>query len=261
MGHIHFLGFGELITWSFIVGGILLLFSIKALSKKSLGVPQGLQNVAEAIVEFLLGIFEPELGKDLMPMLLPFFGTFFVFIFVSNIFLLIPYTQSPTAELSTTLALAVISVVGAHILAIKIKGVKRYIKDWVDPYPELTQKQKEEETGEKVGFFKSFFKKVSAFLFSGMMRIIVGLLIMLHVVDNGARLLSLTFRLFGNIFGEHFVFNMVTNVAIKNVMMVIPLFIPFMILVLDILVALIQTTVFCMLSAFYLKEEAGIHTH
>ncbi|MEW5802247.1 MAG: F0F1 ATP synthase subunit A [bacterium] len=252
---IHFLSQGESIFWTLLVTGGLILFSKLALSKKTLGVPEGLQNIAEAIVEFLLGTFEPELGKSLMPTVLPFIGTFFIFVFISNFFLLLPYAQCPTGDLSTTVALAVISLVGVHILSIKIKGIKKYLGDWVNPYPELTEKAEGEEGDGKSGFLK----KLSGFLYSSMMRIIVGLLIVLHVMDNAARLLSLSFRLFGNIFGEHTVYAMVSQVALGTWKMMIPLFIPLMILLIDILAAIIQTIVFCMLSAFYLKEEAAIH--
>jgi len=254
MGHgIHFLSQFESIFWTLVVTGGLAVFALIALSKKTLGVPEGLQNVAEAVVEFLLNMFEPEFGSALMPLVLPFIGTFFLFIFISNVFLLIPFTQCPTGDLSTTAALAIVSLVSVHILSIKLKGPKKYLGDWINPYPELFEKAEGEE--EKGGFLK----KISGFLYSSMMMIIVSLLILLHVMDNGARLLSLSFRLFGNIFGEHTVYSMVSQVALGTWRMVIPLFIPLLILVLDLLVTIIQTIVFCMLSAFYLKEEAAIH--
>ncbi|MCL6583277.1 MAG: F0F1 ATP synthase subunit A [bacterium] len=259
MGHgIHFLSYGESIFWTLLISGILIVFSKLALSQKNLGVPEGLQNLAEGLVEFMLGMFEPELGKKVMPLVLPFLGAFFLFILISNIFLLIPFAQCPTGDLSTTAALAVISLAGVHILSIKLKGFKKYVYDWFNPYPELTAKAEGEEEG-KVGPLKSIFKKISGFLYSGMMRIIVSLLIILHVMDNCARLLSLSFRLFGNIFGEHTVYAMVSQVAMGSYRMVIPLFIPLLILLLDVLAATIQTAVFCMLSTFYLKEEAAIH--
>ena len=91
------------------------------------------------------------------------------------------------------------------------------------------------------------------------MKIIVLFLVALHVVDNGARMLSLSLRLFGNIFGEHSVLAMVTDVAIKRYYFVIPVFIPFMIFCMDVLFAVIQTLVFVMLSLFYFKEELGVH--
>ncbi len=254
MGHgIHLLSEFELIFWTLIVTGGLTLFAIIALGKRTWGVPGSLQNVAESVVEFLINMFEPEFGKDLMPLLLPILGAFFLFILISNTFLLIPYTQCPTGDLSTTAALAFISIVGIHILSIKLKGPKKYLKDWISPYPELTQKaEAEENTG--------FLKKLSGLMYSSLMKIIIGLLIFLHFMDNGARLLSLSFRLFGNIFGEHTVYAMVSQLAMGTWQMVIPLFIPLLILIIDILVTIIQTIVFCMLIAFYLKEEAAIHT-
>jgi F-type H+-transporting ATPase subunit a len=250
---IHLLSSGELVCWTLIVTGGLALFAIIALGKRTWGVPGSLQNVAESVVEFLLNMFEPEFGKDLMPLLLPIIGAFFLFILISNTFLLIPFTHCPTGDLSTTAALAFVSIVGIHILSIKLKGPKKYLKDWINPYPELSEKAESEENA-------GFFKKLSGFLYLSLMKIIVCLLIFLHVMDNAARLLSLSFRLFGNIFGEHTVYAMVSQLATGTWQMVIPLFIPLLILIIDILVTIIQTVVFCMLVAFYLKEEAAIHT-
>ncbi|MGA1875927.1 MAG: F0F1 ATP synthase subunit A [bacterium] len=69
---------------------------------------------------------------------------------------------------------------------------------------------------------------------------------------------SLSLRLFGNIFGEHVVFHKVSEVAITKPFLVIPLFIPFLILALDTLIFAIQGIVFTYLSLFYLIEEAHI---
>ena len=90
-------------------------------------------------------------------------------------------------------------------------------------------------------------------------KILIGFFILLHVFDNGARLLSLSLRLFGNIFGEHTVLSMVTEIAIRNYYFVIPLAIPFMIFCLDLVFACVQTLVFVMLSLFYFKEELRVH--
>ena len=72
-------------------------------------------------------------------------------------------------------------------------------------------------------------------------KILIGFFILLHIFDNAARVLSLSLRLFGNIFGEHTVLTMVTEIAIKNYYFVIPLVIPFMILCLDLVFACVQT--------------------
>ena len=115
-------------------------------------------------------------------------------------------------------------------------------------------------------FFATSITAVGSFLnlFFGILKavpakILIALFIALHVLDNGARILSLSLRLFGNIFGEHTVLMMVTDVALKNYYYVVPLCIPFLIFCMDVLFALIQTAVFVMLSTFYFKEELGVH--
>jgi len=113
------------------------------------------------------------------------------------------------------------------------------------------------------GFVRPYIAKALNFSFGILKaipaKILIVLFIALHLLDNGARILSLSLRLFGNIFGEHTVLMMVTDVALKNYYYVIPLVIPFLIFCMDVLFALIQTAVFIMLSNFYFKEELGVH--
>ncbi|MBI4744138.1 MAG: F0F1 ATP synthase subunit A [Actinobacteria bacterium] len=189
---------------------------LKISKKKGSDVPEGLQNVSEAIVEILVNQIEPEVGEKWLPLILPFIGSFFFYILVANWIGLFPFGLSSTADLSTTLALALISIVGIQLISIRVNGVVGAIKEWFKPV------------------WWMFI-----------------LLIPLRILDNIARSLSLSLRLFGNIGGEHLVFEQVSHV--------VPYVLPIVLLLLSVLVGLIQAAVFSLLSLFYLIEEVGIH--
>jgi F-type H+-transporting ATPase subunit a len=96
-------------------------------------------------------------------------ATFFIFIFFSNVFGLIPGFFSPTANINTTLACALIVFVTTHVVGIKIHGVK-YIKHFLGPIWWLAP-----------------------------------LMLIIEIIGHFSRILSLTLRLFGNIMGEDLV--------------------------------------------------------
>ncbi len=249
---IHFgLTKGQLVIWTWIVMGIILILVYLFTRKKETGVPSKLQNIGEMIVEAIINMLEPNYGHDLTRKLLPLFGTFLIFLIVSNFFLIIPWGMPPTSDLSTTVALAVIALCAVHLLNLNLNGIKDVIKRWFNPYPEMTKREKlpkKASRGKRIGGLFNF----------GLIWGIVGFLIILHVIDNGARLMSLSLRLFGNIFGEHVIFHKVTEVAVARPYLVIPLAIPFIILIMDTLIFMIQAFVFTYLNIFYLIEEANI---
>lgn len=91
-----------------------------------------------------------------------FLTSLFIFILACNIISLIPWIEEPTTEVSTTLALGLVSFLYVQIAGIKAKGIKEYIKE----------------------FFSPFF-----------------LLFPLNIIGELAKIISISFRLFGNIFG------------------------------------------------------------
>ncbi|MGA1875926.1 MAG: F0F1 ATP synthase subunit A, partial [bacterium] len=173
---------GQLVVWTWIVIGIILLLVYLFMRKKEVGVPSKLQNLGEAIVEAIISLLEPNLGHDMTRRLLPLFGTFLIFILVSNVFLIIPEGQPPTSDLSTTLALACIALFTAHFLNFKFNGFKDSMKRWFNPQPELTKREKLPD-GARMG------AKIGSLFKFGLTWVIVGLLIAFHLIDNGARLL------------------------------------------------------------------------
>ena len=131
-------------------------------------VPKGAQNVFELIIggleEFMVEITGEE-GRAFFP----FIATFFLFIMFCNLIGLLPGFLSPTANINTTLSLALCTFVYTHYLGIKYHGAK-YIKHFLGPIPALAP---------------LFFP--------------------IEIIGHFARVLSLTLRLFGNIMGEDLV--------------------------------------------------------
>lgn len=268
----HGFGYNGNILYYFFFAGIVTILAIIFSSwvnirKKKEGMPSGLQNIAEAIIEFLINLIEPVLGEELVPIALPFLGTLFFFIILSNFLLILPqpFSNPPTGDISVTLALAFICIFGLHFYnAFIVNGPKKTLMMWLNPVPQLGSRNDHHSENElknkrKSGKRKSFGKLLIEFFKSLPMKILILVFIALKLVDNLARLLSLSLRLFGNIYGEHTILAATTEMALAQPALIVTLFIPFLILCFDVLVALIQAVVFTNLSLFYMKEEWGVH--
>lgn len=248
-----------------------IIFALSSYFKKKKDkVPSGIQNVAEAIVEFLVNLIEPVLGEKLVPVALPFLGTFFIFILLSNYLLILPhpFSNPPTGDISVAAALAIISVFGLQFYNVFIvNGPKKTLKLWLNPVPGLNGEESHDEESHMGNNVKetrkkekkSFGRTILGILKSLPVKLLVVVFIVLKVVDNVARILSLSLRLFGNIYGEHTILATTMEMALTKPALIITLFIPFLILCFDLMVALIQAVVFTYLSLFYMKEEWGVH--
>jgi len=155
------------VTYAVVVSLILLGLGTLAARKISL-VPTGAQNVFELIVggleDFMVEITGEE-GRAFYP----YICTVFLFIMFCNLIGLIPGFLSPTANINTTLSLALCTFAYTHYLGIKYHGAK-YIKHFLGPIPALAP-----------------------------------LFLPIEIIGHFARVLSLTLRLFGNIMGEDLV--------------------------------------------------------
>ncbi|MCP4682901.1 MAG: F0F1 ATP synthase subunit A [Desulfobacterales bacterium] len=194
---------------------IILIVSALLFGKGVQLLPKKGQNVFEVIIEglenFMVEISGPE-GRFFFP----FIATVFLFILVSNLIGLAPGLFSPTANLNTTLALALCTFVYTHIIGIKFHGFK-YIKQFMGPVWWLAP-----------------------------------LMLPIELIGHLARIMSLSVRLFGNIFGKETVLGILFMLAGLYLA-------PLPILFLGILVSFIQALVFMLLSIMYFvgaMEEA-----
>lgn len=142
----------------------LAIFSFVISGKLSL-VPGKVQSILEIVVDAFMGLVDETMGhkgRKYFPLVL----TFAVFIFVSNVLGLIPGLMPPTANLNTTLGLALIVFIATHVIGIREHGIK-YLKHFMGPVWWLAP-----------------------------------LMIPIEIIGHIARPVSLSLRLFGNMMGH-----------------------------------------------------------
>jgi F-type H+-transporting ATPase subunit a len=139
------------------------------LSTRRMGiVPHSFQNVMEVVVEqmetFLIATMGPK-GKKVFPLI----ATLGLFILTANLLGLVPGLESPTANLNTTVSLALVVFAATHVVGIRTHGMT-YLKQFIGPVWWLAP-----------------------------------LMIPIEIISHLSRPLSLSVRLFGNIEGGHIV--------------------------------------------------------
>ena len=194
---------------------LILLVSAAIFTRGLQLLPKKGQNVFEVIVEglenFMVDITGPE-GRFFFP----FIATLFLYILISNLIGLVPGFYPPTADINTTLSLALCTFVYTHFIGIKFHGTK-YIKHFLGPIWWLSP-----------------------------------LMLPIELIGHIARVMSLSIRLFGNIFGKETllgIFFMLAGLYLA----------PLPILFLGVLVSVLQALVFMLLSITYFvgaMEEA-----
>lgn len=201
-------------TWFAMLLLIGLAIAARLTLKKS--APTGIQNFFEVIVkgleDFIEEIMGPE-GKHYFPLI----ASLFLFILVSNLMGLVPGFESPTANLNTTLALALCSFAATHYIGLRRHGF---------------------------GYVKHFM---------GPMWALAPLMFIIEGISHLARVVSLSFRLFGNMIAKHKL--LIVLVAL------VPYLVPSLVLALGLFVGFIQAGVFTLLTMLYLAgaiEEAHI---
>ncbi len=190
---------------------VLLLAGVFLATRKLTFVPRGIQHIFEMLMEFFYSLLEEAMGKE-GRRYLPLAATLFIFILSLNLSWFIPGMKPPTMDLSTTAAFAVTTIILVQLIGIRKRGLVGYIKHFFQPAP---------------------------FLFP------------LNVIEELVKPVSLSLRLFGNMFGEEMV------VTILFIML--PFLLPTPIMILGVLMGLIQAFVFTLLTVTYIANF--IHGH
>ena len=213
---LHIPNMPEHVTYTWLAMAILIGLSLAARFSLKKTAPTGFQNFFEVIVggleNFIEEIMGPE-GKHYLTLI----GSLFLFILVCNLLGLFPGFDSPTANINTTLALALVSFSATHYIGIRRHGIG-YIKHFMGPMPLLAP-----------------------------------LMFPIELISHLARVMSLTFRLFGNMVAKHKLLLVLALLA--------PYIAPVPILGLGVLVAFVQAGVFTLLTMLYLSgsiEEAHL---
>ena len=165
----EFFNIPQPIITMWVIMAIVIIFSVIA-TRSLKDVPGPIQNLAESAVNALIGFFAGVVGRKNAKRYLPMFGTFFVFIVVSNYSGLLPGAgdlfKVSTANLSVTAGLAIISFCMTHVIGVQNRGALGYLKSFLQP---------------------------------------VALMLPFTLIDQVVRPFSLALRLYGNIFAEEMV--------------------------------------------------------
>ena len=92
-----------------------------------------LPSLLETLLEFITGMVGDVLDVDNLNPYLPLLGSLFIFILLSNIISIVPGLRSPTSDINTTLALALVVLFSVQIYGIRQKGFWGYLKTFSDP--------------------------------------------------------------------------------------------------------------------------------
>jgi F-type H+-transporting ATPase subunit a len=204
---------------------LLCAIAAKAYRQRTM-IPGPLQNGVEAVVEafsnFILGILGTR-GREFIP----FLGTLFLYIWWNNLLGLVPFGKSPTSAFTTTVSLAICVFCYVQYTGVTKLGIKGYLHHLIGSPQDV------------IGWC------------------MVPLMLPLHLIEEVAKPLSLSLRLFGNIMGEDVllgVFAMlgVSMLAFLKLPIGVPLHLPFIFLA--VLLSTIQALVFTLLSTIYFLQ-------
>lgn len=122
---IHFLHQWENVVFSMTVALVIAFIAIRAARKKDL-IPAGLQNFCETVVEFFESFVTGILGESGRKHI-PYLGTTFLYVLLMNWSGLVPMMKSATAAWSTTLALALATMVYVQVTGVREQGIRHYL--------------------------------------------------------------------------------------------------------------------------------------
>ena len=180
--------------------------------------PGRVQNFLEMVVSGVRGLLSDIIGHGAERKFLNIIGTFAFFIFVSNLFGLFFFLQPPTGALSTTVALALVSFLYFNAQGIREHGLIAYLKHFMGPVLWLAP-----------------------------------LFFVIEIIGNFARILSLSLRLFMNIYGEHTATGIFAGL--------VPIVVPWPLMALGLFTALLQAFIFVTLTSVYLSLATAHEEH
>lgn len=185
-------------------------------------VPSGLQNFMEYALEFIRDLAKDQIGEKEYRPWVPFVGTLFLFIFVSNWSgALLPWKlvhlpdgaelAAPTNDINTTVALALLTSLAYFYAGFRKRGLGYFAK-YIEPLP---------------------------------------FLLPINILEDFTKPLSLSFRLFGNILADELV--------VAVLVLLVPLFVPLPVMALGLFTSAIQALIFATLAAAYIGEAIEGH--
>jgi F-type H+-transporting ATPase subunit a len=196
---------------TWIVMAALILFGF--LATRRIGfIPNPFQIVGELLVSTFYGLTKEALNEEMAKKYFPLICSLFMFVLLANWLGVVPKLSEPTKDLNTPLGLGIMGFLIAHYSGIRTKGFKAYIKEYFEPI-----------------FFMA----------------------PLNVIGEVAKVVSISFRLFGNIMGGAIIILVVSHL-IYNVGLP-----PLLICFFSLFIGTIQAFVFTMLTLVYISVQVN----
>jgi F-type H+-transporting ATPase subunit a len=240
-------------SWITVV--ILAVFFV-LVGKKIKRVPKGIQNIFEFILEEALKLADSITGnRKKSEKFLPIAMALFLFILINNWLgllpgvgtigfvesegahrIFVPMLRGGTADLNTTLALALFAVVASHIMGVVSIGIWKHTNKFLN-----------------LEAFMAIPRKIAkdpAIVLVNPIKAFVGVV---EIIGEVAKVASLSFRLFGNIFAG--------EVLLASMMALFAFILPLPFMFLEIIVGLIQALIFAILTLVFMTIAASSHEH
>lgn len=197
---------------------IILILGILATRKMKI-VPTGLQNIFESYLAGIVMLSDDVVGKEHTKRYLPLVATIGLLIFVANVIGIIPGFVAPSSYLDFTIAFAVVVFIYYNYEGIRVNGVFKYFKHFLGPVWWLSW-----------------------------------LMFPIEIISNISRMVSLSFRLFGNIKGD----DLFLIVMLMLAPYVVPPLIAYGFLG---IMAVLQAFVFVILTLVYISSAIELEEH
>ena len=199
----------ETIVMTWIVIGFLIVFAFLATRKISF-LPNPFQVVGEMIVKAFYGLTRDALDEEMAKKYFPLICSLFMFLLLGNWIGVIPWLSEPTKDLNTPLGLGILGFIISHYAGIRTKGFKEYAKQYIEPM-----------------FFMA----------------------PLNIISELSRVVSISFRLYGNILGGAIIILVVSHLIYS---LILP---PFLLAFFSLFIGTIQAFVFTMLTLVYISTQ------
>ncbi len=198
--------------------GVIVLVLAKLATKSMQLVPSGVQNIMEAYIEGVISIGKDVIGVELARKYLPLIATIGLLVLVGNLIGIIPGFESPTSNVNMTLVLAIVVFIYYNYEGIRVNGFIKYFGHFMGP-----------------------------------MKILAPLMFPIEIVSHLSRIVSLSFRLFGNIKGD--------DMFLMVILMLAPWVAPMVPFGLLTFMAFLQAFIFMILTYVYLASAVQISDH
>ncbi len=203
-----------LVSHTILMAALVLIIAVVAVQGMKL-VPKGMQNVMEVYLEGVINMGAGVFGEERARRYLPLIATIGLVVFVSNMMGIIPGFESPTSNINMTLALALVVFIYYNFEGIRHQGFVHYFAHFMGPVKALAP-----------------------------------LMFPIEIISHISRIISLSFRLMGNVKGD--------DMFLMVLLMLVPWIVPLPAFFLLFFFGILQTFIFMILTYVYLAGAVVI---